>query len=336
MFPPVTFNQPLVARVAPLVFLGLLVLWIMIKRYQRWLLTRFGRVETLRRFSQIGKGRWSTAWLILAVALTLLAAAEPVTKNGTNITGRTLNAVIVLDISDSMLAEDTPGGESRSVLARTALKELFAAYPQGYFGLVTIAKTPLIYPLTNDHVALEILLDYNGDPYRARDEGSKIPLALEAAADLIKESEISTDLVILVSDGGGGPEINRALYYQALGALNEEGVRVLSVGVGGLKPVPIPVRDGDGELQGYHSRSGVLLVTSRNEGVLRFVAEETGGVYLVIDDPRDLAEAVRASGLATQPIWQGGDVSLVYVPLLASLLCLFLFLLGNLREFRQG
>ena len=334
MFPLVTFNQPLAARIVPLVFLALLLLWLLVKRHQRGLLTRFGRVETLRGFSQIGMGRLGAVMLAAAVAFTLLAAAEPVVKNGTDMIGRTVNAVVVLDISRSMLAEDTPEGAPRSDLARAAVARLFNAYPQGYFGIVTVARSSHSYALTNDHSALWILLDYNGDPYRARDEGSDLPGALLAASEMIEESEIPVDLVIFISDGGG-PEINRMLYQRPMADLVETGVRVVSAGVGGLEPVPIPVRDRGGNLQGYHSRNGVLAVTSRNDSVLRFVAEGSGGVYLVIEDAGDLVEAMRANNLATQPVWQGGEVSLAYVPLLAALLCLFLFLLDN-RRFSQG
>jgi len=333
MFPPVTFNQPLVARIVPLVFLALLVLWLLVKRYQRGLLTRFGRVETLRRFSQIGAGRWGMVWLVAAVALTLLAAAEPTIKRGTNLTGRTLNAVVVLDISRSMLAEDTPEGASRSNLARAALARLFNAYPQGYFGLVTVARSSQSYALTNDHSALQIFLAYNGDPYRARDEGSDLPGALLAAGELIEKSEIPVDLMILVSDGGG-PEINRMLYQRPLTDLAGMGVRVVSAGVGGLEPVPIPVRDRAGNLQGYHSRGGTLAMTYRNDSVLRIVAEESGGIYLLIEEAGDLVAAVQANNLATQPIRQGGEVSLAYIPLLAALLCLFLFLFCGAKKGR--
>jgi len=334
MFPPVTFNQPLVARIVPLVFLALLLLWLLVKRHQRGLLTRFGLMETLQKFSQFGGGRLGSVMLAAAVAFTLLAAAEPTVKHGTDMTGRTVNAVVVLDISRSMLAEDTPEGVSRSDLGRAALARLFNAYPQGYFGIVTVARSSQSYALTNDHSALRILLAYNGDPYRARDEGSDLPGALLAVSELIEESEIPVDLVIFISDGGG-PEINRVLYQQTLMDLSEMGVRVVSAGVGGLEPVPIPVRDQSGSLQGYHSRNGVLAVTSRNDSVLRFVAEGSGGVYLVIEDAGDLVEAVRANSLATQPILQGGEVSLAYIPLLAVMLCLFLFLWGN-RRFDQG
>ena len=90
MFPPVTFNQPLVARIAPLVFLALLLLGLLVKRNQRRLLTRFGLVETLRGFSQIGVGRWGTVLLAEAVAFTLLAAAEPAVKHGMRTNGSSL------------------------------------------------------------------------------------------------------------------------------------------------------------------------------------------------------------------------------------------------------
>lgn len=333
MFPPVIFNQPLAARVS-LIFLAFFVLGLLIRRNQRRLLHRFGLFETLQGFSQIRNLPLGAVLLAASTAMALLAATEPALKNGTDRIGRTLNAVVVLDVSRSMLAEDTPTGESRSALGRAAVTELLDAYPQGYFGLVTVARSSQSYVLTNDHSALKMMVAYNGDPYRARSEGSNLSGALQEAADLIKDSEIPVDLVIFVSDGGG-PEINRAHYQPAFTALAEEGVRVVSAGVGGLEMAPIPVRDRDGSLQGYHSQVGVLAVTSRNESVLRLVSEETGGVYLLIEKAGDLVEVVRANGLATQPILQGGEVSLAYIPLLASLLFLLLFLLDSGWPFRR-
>lgn len=327
MFPLVTFNQPLAARAA-LIILAFLVLWLLIKRNQRRLLHRFGLFETLQGFSQIRTFPWGAILLAVSAALALLAAAEPALKNGTDRTGRTLNAVVVLDVSRSMLAEDTPSGVSRSDLARAALGELFDAYPQGYFGLVTVARNPRSYVPTNDHAALRMLVAYNGDPYRARDEGSNLPGALQEAADLIKDSEIPVDVVVLLTDGGS-MGIDPRLYQLALNDFTEMGVRVVSAGVGGLELVPIPVRNPDGSLRGYHSQNGILAVTSRNDGALRFVAEGSGGVYLVIQDARDLVEAVRGNNLAAQPVRQAGEVSLAYIPLLASLLFLLLFLLDS-------
>ena len=75
-------------------------------------------------------------------------------------------------------------------------------------------------------------------------------------------------------------------------------------------------------------------MTYRNDSVLRIVAEESGGIYLLIEEAGDLVAAVQANNLATQPIRQGGEVSLAYIPLLAALLCLFLFLFCGAKKGR--
>ncbi|MEX1068747.1 MAG: vWA domain-containing protein [Patescibacteria group bacterium] len=325
------FNQPLFAGWAIAAFLLLLFFRMMFHRHQRGFLQRFGSWETLKKFSFLGWKRWGSLLLAASVALAFLAAAEPAAPYGSDWTGRTLNAVIVLDVSRSMLAEDTPTGQSRSELARAAVQQLWDAYPQGYFSLITVAKSPQSYALTGDHQALSILLAYNGDPYRARDEGSDLPAGLTAAAQLIKDSPIPVEIVFLVTDGGD-LKTGMTFYRQVIREFRKQGVRVVAIGVGETDPVPIPARNPDGSLEGYYSTRGALALTFRNDLPLYYLADETGGFYQVIREDNDLVEVVQSHNLANQPVLQGGEVSLAYIPLLASLFFLILFLLNSSRR----
>ena len=326
------FNQPVLAQLAPAAFLAVLIVSWLIARWQRNFLLRFGSLETLARFSKFSSRGRSAVLLGLAFALAFLAASEPSMSSGRTIASRTFNGIIVLDVSRSMLAEDTPNGSSRSSLAVEAALELIDAYPDGLVGLVIFTDRTQAYPPTRDHDALRILLTDQADPYRAKGAGSDIAAGLEAAVEIVDDLEVPIQAIVLLSDGGELDE--RLRLVRSVEDLNQIGLRVIAGGLGAFQPVRIPVRDEDGALRGYYSKStsgGPFVYTYLNESSLRFIADQTGGAYRFIEEGNELVDVVRLRGWDSQPAIQEGETSLVRYPLLGVLLIILIFILDKRR-----
>lgn len=326
MFQVVTFNEPIFAWLAPFVFLIFLVLSWLIGRYQRRLLISFGKLETLRRFSRFSPRLRASIFLAFAVAFAFLAASEPKMNTSTMMTTRTLNGVIVLDVSRSMLAEDNPDGRSRSAVATEAALQLLNTYPDGYFGLVLFTDEAQAFCVTGDHEALRFLLQYQATPYKARGAGSNITVGLEAAAELVVDASTPVEIVIIISDGASGKEKDLA---GAVRQLKQLGVKVVAGGVGGVLPARISVRGESGEFIGYHTRKGIFALTMRDESKLRFISEQTRGAYQLVKKGDDLIGVIRLHEWDSQQVMQEGEESLVRYPLLALLVTILVFLLDK-------
>jgi len=323
------FNYPVLVQLAPAAFIAALVAIWLIGRWQRKFLSRFGSLETLSRFSKFGSRVRSAILLSLAFALAFLAAAEPSTNSDKTRTFRTFNGVIVLDVSRSMLAEDTPGEVSRSSLAAKTALEILNAYPNSWVGLVVFTNSAQTYPPTSDHEALKIILDDQVNPYLARGAGSDIATGLEAAMEIVANSEIPIQTIIVLSDGGDLDERSRLV--QSVKDLNQLGLKVVAGGLGKFQSVRIPVRDESGDLRGYYSIRREFVYTSLNESSLRLLADRTGGVYRFIEKGDELVNVIRLHGWDSQPVVQEGDISLVRYPLLAILFLILILLLDKRR-----
>jgi len=327
----VTFNQPLYLVLALCLVPGFLLVGRVVDRFQKTAIARFGRWQTLSRFSKFSKKTTTAVAITLSLVFLTLAAAEPVlssSENGT--TRRTLNAILLVDVSRSMLAEDGPGGASRLEAGILAIEKLFEAYPDGRFGLVIYTDEVTVYPPTFDHTALSFILRDVLENYSSavRGEGSDPITALNEAGKLIKELPYTVDAVFLISDGGKSlsPIDIHPPLAPVLKKLKGLGVHLVVIGVGGLIPAAIPVYADDGVLIGYHQYQGVVVYTALSEISLKSFADGTSGRYLRLTDTNDLVAIARSENLDSQPIAQESTTSLVWLPVTISILLTALWL----------
>jgi len=135
--------------------------------------------------------------------------------------------VFLLDVSRSMLVDDAR--PNRLEVARQAIRETINASNNDRFGLVVFAgSTSIQSPLTNDKTFFNYLLDQvNTDT--VSQGGTRIEDALFKVLDKMRENNQQNAMdIILISDGedlGSQPE-------RALNQLNEQGSRLIVIGVG--------------------------------------------------------------------------------------------------------
>jgi len=339
----VTFNSPEFLRAIPIALVVIVVAVLLARWYSRRLVGHFGKWELLREFSKLRRRRLrNAAYLTVMVALLLIALAEPVLPHQVERTEKAFNYIIVLDVSRSMDAEDYTNEVSRIGMARRCLFRLHEAFPKSVVGLVLFTNTTVSFEPTSDYGVTRFLLEYASIPQYASGSGSDVAAGLTAAVELIKEARAtsgqSIKTIVLLSDGGDTiPADFREVYPRLRGM----GIRVISVGLGGDEPVPIPNRDTEtGEIIGYHYVAGHMATTKISEIPLITIAEATGGTYVRIWAEEDrLAEAVRLGNYVTDigGTALGGEVE--KAPITRWVLALFLLVFAVWcvdKRFSQG
>ncbi|MBP7274912.1 MAG: VWA domain-containing protein [Kiritimatiellae bacterium] len=222
----------------------------------------------------------------LGLALLVVAAARP--RWGTaeaRVNRDTVDMMLVVDLSPSMLAEDfsTPTRRmNRYDAARTVIEDFAAQRPDDRMGAVVFARRPYtLVPLTHDH---GFLLDRIRQ-MSAGDLGDAtgIGTALAAALARLERSESRSRVVILLTDGMSNVGIPPA---QAAEAARSLGVRVYTIGAGTRGMAPMPVN-----FFGHTVYQQVPVEI--DEASLRQIAELTGGEYFRATDLKSLETIYR-------------------------------------------
>ncbi|HEY0140787.1 MAG TPA: VWA domain-containing protein [Thermoanaerobaculia bacterium] len=209
-------------------------------------------------------------WLLtIALAAALLAVAGPYAGFKTvPVIARESNRVIVLDVSNSMAAEDV--GTSRLAASKALAKEIVNAQP-GRIGLVVFEATPsVIAPLTSDSDAVTALLD-TLIPGEVGEPGSDIGSAILAAMQLVEADPAQSGDIVIISDG----EEQGVRVPDAIQRAKSRGVKVSAIVVGSAQGAPIPTPDGP-----LRDGSGNMVTTFARADTLQQLARGTGGALL--------------------------------------------------------
>lgn len=230
---------------------------------------------------------------LLGVAFCFVALARPRWgfREETS-TAAGLDVMVVLDVSQSMSAEDL--APSRMAKAKHFLRELVAKLEGDRAGLVLFARSAYVMsPLTTDLGYLAENLQIVDTTY-IKNQGTDVGAGLEIARQALERgSEAAADgtatadgaapshVVLLVSDGEDHEE--RALAEAE--KLKAKGVKLLVVGVGTAEGGRMPIRDENGNVVGFKSdRSGKPLVTRFDPDALKGVAARGDGRYWTLSN----------------------------------------------------
>jgi len=320
----VTFDSPILLPLAPLLGAGVGAVAMLARR------RRIGRAEAwseeLARRAR-GTGRWAPVLLALAGVAAGVGLAGP---RGGRATVKTetqaLSVVFAMDISRSMLAEDTK--PSRLARAAREARRLVQDLGHDRLGLIAFAgRSYILSPLTLDGGAINLFLDALS-PDLASQGGTGLASALSQGAELLNASREAGDRVLVVFTDGETHDSLPEVLVQAR-ALKEEQIRLVLVAEGGTKPVPIPLRDSAGTLTEYKADgAGHTIETWRRDDVLQRVADAGEGALVPSELP-DQAGAVRdlLSAFQRSPISSSSTqdlLPLVWIPALIAALLLAL------------
>jgi Ca-activated chloride channel family protein len=282
------FDSPLLLALAPVFALGLGAIALLARR------RRIGRAgawsEQLARQAR-ANGRWSPLIIALAALAAAVALSGPRGGRATvKAQAQALSVVIAVDISRSMLAEDTR--PSRLQRAAREARRLVQDLRQDRIGLTAFAwRSYILSPLTSDGGAVTLFLDALS-PELASQGGTGMAAALAQGAELLNASREAGDRVLVVFTDGETHDSLPEVLAQAR-ALKEQQIRLVLVAEGGTRPVPIPMRDSSGTVQEYQKdEDGETIETRRMDNVLQQVADAAEGALVPSELP-DQAGAIR-------------------------------------------
>ena len=177
--------------------------------------------------------------------------------------------MIVLDVSNSMLAEDY--SPNRLERAKLAISRLVDKLRDDRIGLIVFAGNSFVQlPVTTDYISAKMFLN-SISTESVPIQGTAIGDAINTAIRSFSAQSEKSRAIIVITDGENHEDDPVAAAKQAA----ELGIRVFAIGVGSPEGKPIPL---DGEL--IKDKDGNIVVTRLDESVLKEVAAAGNGVYV--------------------------------------------------------
>jgi Ca-activated chloride channel family protein len=216
-------------------------------------------------------------FVVLALLIVTLARPQ-LSQSREHKLAKGIDILLVLDISESMRAEDFEGA-NRIQTAKLVIKDFLAHRENDRIGLVVFAgESFTLCPLTLDYpVLVELLSDVK---LGQLEDGTAIGDALATATHRLRVSQSKTKIVILLTDGENNagsitPETAASL-------AKSFGIKVYTIGMGKEGGARIPYAD---TTFGKRYRE---VLTYLDENTLKLIASTTGGSYFRATDGQSL------------------------------------------------
>jgi Ca-activated chloride channel homolog len=228
------------------------------------------------------RARWRPllkALRISALLLLVIALARPqIPKDVREIRLRSRNIMLALDISSSMKAGDFQPG-NRLAVARKVITDFVQRRNGDLVGLVLFAGRAFLQaPLTPDLALLEKILarvDIGLLP-----DGTAIGTALALSLGQLKDLPVKASTIVLITDGANNTGQPTPLV--AAEAARTLGIRIQAIGLSSRDTSSVALNGV------WRVGSTAPRLTSRDETMLKRIADRTGGRYYHATDPEAL------------------------------------------------
>lgn len=294
------------AEIFVLALLLPLLAWLAFRHRQRQqvALRRIGNANWLRTM-QGSRMRhiWQNFLWLAALGLVLLAWAGPQWGRETRLVASNgLQMMVLLDLSQSMLAEDV--SENRLLQARkimaSALDSLAADDEVGL--MVYAGETRLLVPLTPVLEQVRQQLEQVG-PADMLVQGTVLAAAIETAAQAFPYPRSGQPIQLILSDGEdhGGEVLHVAREAAA------QDIMIITIGIGSETGAPVPMIDEAGQIAGSKlDGAGEPVISRLNSETLQQIATAGNGRYLSGEDAAETLPAyldeIRATHTGSQMI----------------------------------
>ena len=249
------------------------VIQAVVLRFRRARIRKFGDEDLVRQLmpSYSGSKVWvrlslfSLAFFFFAIGLSRPQIGAKIKEHET----KGAEIMIVLDVSNSMLAEDY--SPNRLDRAKLAISRLVDKLRDDRIGLIVFAGNSFVQlPITTDYVSAKMFLNsISTDSVPI--QGTAIGEAINTAIRSFSAQSEKSRAIIIITDGENHEDDPVAAAKQAA----EMGIRVFTIGVGSPEGKPIPM---NGEL--LKDKEGNIVVTRLDESVLQDVASAGNGAYV--------------------------------------------------------
>ena len=244
-----------------------------LRRLRRRRLARLGDEALVRDLmpSWSGSKGWvGTVLFSLAFMFFVIGLARP--QIGAKLSERNIRGaeiMVVLDVSNSMLAEDY--SPNRLERAKLAVSRITEKLKDDRIGLIVFAGSSFVQlPITTDYVSAKMFLG-NVSTESVPVQGTALGDAIFTAIRSFSPQSEKSRVIIVISDGENHEDDPVAAAREAKGA----GIKVYTVGVGSPEGVPIPFEGGL-----LRDKDDNIVVTKLDEKTLREVAAAGGGAYV--------------------------------------------------------
>ena len=195
-----------------------------------------------------------------------------------------IEAVFVLDVSNSMLAQDVQ--PDRLERAKLLVSTLIDRMKNDKVALAVFAGEayPQL-PITNDYVSAKMFLD-NISPGMVTLQGTNLASAINLARISFTEQKKVGKAIVIITDG----EDHEEGALKAAEEAAKEGKKVYVLGIGSTSGCKIPL-----ESSGFlRDANGVEVTTRLNESLCKAVAQAGGGMYIHVDNSNAAQEQLQA------------------------------------------
>ena len=217
-------------------------------------------------------------WLTFAaLALTIFMLARPQFGSKMETVKRSgVEAVIALDISNSMLAEDvTP---SRLEKAKKLISRLVDTFNNDKVGMIVFAGEAFTQlPITSDYISAKMFLE-SINPSLITTQGTDIGAAIRLAMKSFTPNDGVGRAIVVITDG----ENHEGGAVEAAKEAAEKNMQVFILGIGSPDGSPIPVERGRNDFR--KDKDGNVIVTRLNEQMCQEIAKAGNGVYIRVDN----------------------------------------------------
>lgn len=256
--------------------MALLMLWAEIARRKK--IRRIADKELIRRImpDASAKRRWLKFVLsCAAIALVVIMVARP--QMGTKVSHEKregIEAIICLDISNSMLAADVV--PNRLAKSKMLIENLVDHFTKDKIGMVVFAGDAYVQlPITSDYVSAKMFLQ-NIEPSLIQSQGTNIAEAINLASNSFTQQQNIGKAIIVITDG----EDHEGGALEAAQEASDKGYKVFILGIGNTTGAPIPASGG-----GYLTdNSGNTVMTALNEKMCHDIAAAGRGTYIHVDN----------------------------------------------------
>ena len=257
----------------------MVLVFVLVLRWKKLAIKRIGDEKLVK---QLIKGYSPANFLIkfilccLAMGAIILGAAN-LQKPGVmeNIDRKGVDVVIAIDVSKSMLADDSK--PNRLEVAKQLVNKLMNRLQDDRLGLVLFAgRAYLQMPLTTDHAAARMYVQ-NAGPEVVPTQGTVIGEALRLCNSAFNSKDKKFKAVVLITDG----EDHDPASLQVAQELAANAIMINTVGIGS----PEGSRIFDPLTNDFKKDpQGNVVISRLNEVELQKLAQSTKGVYVRLAD----------------------------------------------------
>lgn len=269
--------------IGALIVLGMIIYYVQ-RRRARSATIRYSDIRIVRRAARSSRQRYRfllPVLRILAIILFFIAFARP--RAGTEVTdisSEGVDIMMVLDVSSSMQAEDFKP-HNRLYVAKEELKKFVQKRTNDRIGLVVFARYAYTQcPLTTDYGVLLNFVDKIS--FGAVDDGTAIGMAIATAVNRLRESQVKSKIMVLLTDGDNNAgEIDPLTAANLAAAMD---IKAYTIGAGKPGNAMYPVQDP------IFGKRYVYMPTKIDEKSLKEIAERTGGKFYRARSGEELAQ----------------------------------------------